>query len=61
MLQLVLISTSMTREFSLSDLALIHTQECSNHNLTSPPDDDMDWLVDIVFSHHVVVFDTETQ
>lgn len=57
MLQLVLVSTSMNR-----NLALIHTQSLATTAiLTSPPDDDMDCLVDIVFSHCVVAFDIETQ
>lgn len=44
------------------NLALIHTQSLATTAiLTSPPDDDMDCLVDIVFSHYVVVFDIETQ
>lgn len=62
MLQLVLVSSSVNREFSLSDLALNHTKSLATTAvLMSPPDDDMDWLVEIVFSHHVVIFDTETQ
>lgn len=57
MLQLVLVSSPTNMELSLPDLALIHTTSLAN----SHPDDDMNWLAEIVFSHHIVIFDTETR
>lgn len=58
MLQLVLVTN---REFSLSDLALIHTKSLATTDvLIKPPDAGTNYLVEIVFSHHVVIFDIET-
>lgn len=58
MLQLVLV---MNREFTLSDLALIHTKSLATTDvLIKPPDAGMNCLVEIVFSHCVVIFDIET-
>lgn len=58
MLQLVPV---MSREFSLSDLALIHTKSLATTDvLIKPPDAVMNCLVEIVFSHHVVIFDIGT-
>lgn len=58
MLQLVPV---MSREFSLSDLALIHTKSLATTDvLIKPPDAVMNCLVEIVFSHHVVICDIGT-
>lgn len=58
MLQLVLVTN---REFSLSDLALIHTKSLATTDvLIKLPDAGTNYLVEIVFSHHVVIFDIET-
>lgn len=57
MLQLVLV---MNREFTLSDLALIHTKSLATTDvLIKPPDAGMNCHVEI-FSHCVVIFDIET-
>lgn len=58
MLQLVLV---MSREFSLSDLALIHTKGLATTDVfIKPPGAGMNCLVEFVFFHCVVIFDTET-
>lgn len=58
MLQQVLV---MNKEFSLSDLALIHTKSLATIDvLTKPPDAGTNCLVETVLSHHVVIFDIET-
>lgn len=51
----------MNREFSLSNLALIHTKILATTDVfIKPSDAGMNCLVEIVFSHCVVIFDIET-
>lgn len=57
MLQLVLV---MSSEFSLSDLALIHTKSLATTGVSiKPPEAGMNCLVEIICSHCFVIFDME--
>lgn len=56
MLQLVLVSASMNGEFSLSDLAQIHTKSLTTTaSLVNSPGDYMGYFAEMIFSHHNVI------